>query len=272
MIKSQKMVTPCRNYTPAKGCSVIWHPGDIFFLTIGDCQSWYWWIYFSQLIDWHDPVIRAPHGNNSYGQTGPWTPIQTAKCVTSLCLFSRHAIRFSLSTCHSVCTHSVAAVKASSSERQTEGEKYGAVGATQEACQCPARVLDFASICHSLTPSLALTGQGSGSLWRMTNLPSVMNETPPPECQEGADGEGGCLTGNTEIMWWMVCRQDTPGLCQASAVAVSCGESPVRIAFPALEYSASVFFLRLQLLFALVHVGKKGKRQAHRWINICKNK
>lgn len=71
-------------------------------------------------------------------------------------------------------------------------------------------VQDFGIICHFLTPSLALTGRGSSNLWRMTNLPLVMNETPPPECQEGADGEDGCHPGNTEIIWWMALQAGRP--------------------------------------------------------------
>lgn len=126
---------------------------DIFFLTIGDCQSWYWWIYFSQRIVWHVPVIRAPHGKNSYGQTGPWTPLpfsslNLVNCqMRNFCVSiftTRHPFLFVyLSQRVRSFSSWVRAVKASSSERQTEGEKYGAVGATQEACQCPARVLDF---------------------------------------------------------------------------------------------------------------------------------
>lgn len=114
---------------------------------------------------------------------------------TSLFLFSQHPIHFSLSlfTCHTVYTHSVGWVRSGkagilTAERERESELWE--GNRRHASVLVARygagLWHGPSICHFLTPSLALTGHGNGSLWRMTNLPLVMNETPPPECQEGA--------------------------------------------------------------------------------------
>lgn len=122
---------------------------------------------------------------------------------------TRHPFLFAcLSHCVDSFSGWVGSARATERETDREGELWEGnrrhVGVLVECWT-------LASICHFLTPSLALTGQGSGSRWRMTNLPLVMNETPPCECQEGADGDGDCLTGKHRgIIRWMVWRQGIP--------------------------------------------------------------
>lgn len=60
------------------------------------------------------------------------------------------------------------------------------------------------STCHFLTPSPALTGHGNGGQGRVTNLPAVMNETPPPECQK--------VVGQGSLLVWMA-RTTVPTKC-----------------------------------------------------------
>lgn len=108
----------------------------------------------------------------------------------------------------SSCVRSVrAAILTAETDRERHVKLPGSMGT----------LLDFGTGHPSVsffTPSLALTGHGYGRLWRMTNLASIMNETPPTECQKDAGGAGSVSVAALKITWWMVCLHVIPGLCQ----------------------------------------------------------